>query len=453
MRTTRFPNQAVGVSAAPWTSHFFLPLWHLSPDFWPASFRRALRLERPPPGVALALLASVGVAAFEEASALTSIMLLLTGFVAAVVLGFSRRYMRADPDRTGYASKVAWLAAAVMTFVASGNVMLFAVAWVASGLLLAACIGHVRDWPDARRAARRALLAFAIGDAALIVALVLLALHADSLDIAVLAQGQGLSTGLASIVAVLLLVAAMARSALPPFAGWLLGSMTAPTPVSALMHAGLVNAGGFLLIRFAMVMEAAPLVQGATIIAGLVAAIWGTAVLLVRPDVKRALAGSTVAQMGFMLLSCGLTAYAAALWHLVAHGMFKAWLFLASGSAIGVESDPALAKPSARGTVAIATLALAATTAVGIVGTARPEALPLLLGIATGVAALVALIGTRFSGRSLLAVAMLAAANFAGLWLVESVLPRPFGAIPGGGLTLVVVALTLLAAWAAAGMA
>ena len=400
-------------------------------------------------GLALAFAASSCLAALGEVSALTSIMLLLTGFVATVVLGFSQRYMRADADRVGYAAKVAWLTAAVMTFVAIRNVPLFAAAWVASGLLLAACIGHVRDWPEARRAARRALFAFAVGDAALIVALVLLVRHAGSLDIAVVAQGQGLGSGSAGLIAILLLVAAMARSALPPFAGWLLGSMTAPTPVSALMHAGLVNAGGFLLIRFASVMEAAPLVQRATIVAGLAAAIWGTAVLLVRPDVKRALAGSTVAQMGFMLLSCGLAAYAAALWHLVAHGMFKAWLFLGSGSAIGGESDAALAPRSKGGTIAIATLALAATTAVGFLGTARPEALPLLLGLATGVAALVALIGNRFGGRSLLTIATLAVANLACLSIVESVLPHPFGALPGGGLTLVLVALPLLAAWVA----
>ena len=139
--------------------------------------------------------------------------------------------------------------------------------------------------------------------------------------------------------ALLLLIAAAARCALPPFAGWLLSSMTAPTPVSALMHAGLVNAGGFLLIRFAPVFEAAPIARAAAVAIGLVAALYGVGVMSVRPDIKRSLAGSTVSQMGFMIMSCGLGAYAAALWHIVAHGLFKAWLFLGSGSSVGMRGD------------------------------------------------------------------------------------------------------------------
>ena len=137
----------------------------------------------------------------------------------------------------------------------------------------------------------------------------------------------------------LLVIAAAARCAVPPFSGWLLSSMTAPTPVSALMHAGLVNAGGFLLIRFAPVLEAAPVARAVAMLLGLFGAIYGVGIMMVRPDIKRSLAGSTVSQMGFMIASCGLGYFAAALWHLTAHGLFKAWLFLTAGSRVGIEQN------------------------------------------------------------------------------------------------------------------
>lgn len=135
--------------------------------------------------------------------------------------------------------------------------------------------------------------------------------------------------------AALLLVAAMARSALPPFSGWLLGSRIAPIPVAALMNAGVVHASGMLLIRFAQVIEAAPVVQLLAVAAGVAAALWSTRILLVRPDVRVGLAGSRVARSGFMVLTCGLGVDDAATWHLIAQRLLKAWLFLGSGSAIG----------------------------------------------------------------------------------------------------------------------
>lgn len=316
--------------------------------------------------VLLALLATIGVASAAAMGATGqdsagAAVALLTLFVAAIVLGFSGRYMKADPRLESYAARIGWLIAAVLVFLAAADVISLAAAWVASGALLARLIGHVPSWVEAEAAARRARRAFLIGDSALLLALALLAAGTDSLSIAaIVAAAPALSGPVVGTALALLLVAAVSRSAVPPFHKWLMGSMTAPTPISALMHAGLVNAGGFLLIRFAPVLEAAPAIKLAAVALGAFGALFGTGVMLVRPDVKRALGGSTVAQMGFMVMSCGLGAYAAALWHLIAHGLFKAWLFLGSGSTV------TRGRASADGSISPASLIMTIGTAFAV---------------------------------------------------------------------------------------
>ena len=314
---------------------------------------------------------------------------LLTLFVAATVATYSLRYMRADPHATGFFARLAALVAAVLTVLYTGNLIVLGIAWCASGWILAGLIGHNPTWHEAGAAGRRARLAFLVGDAALLGALGILGWQAGSLQIDVaLAGAPMLSPILATAAALLLVVAAAARCAQPPFCNWLLSSMTAPTPVSAVMHAGLVNAGGFLLIRFAPLLEASSIARLFAIAVGLGGAIYGIGIMIVRPDIKRSLAGSTVSQMGFMILTCGLGAYAAALWHIVAHGLFKAWLFLGSGSAIGMKPR----KPAAPLTGGTAMVAAAAAAGAAIVvlssGAGSANSLPLLLGFATAIAAL-----------------------------------------------------------------
>lgn len=342
---------------------------------------------------------------------LSAVIGLLTLFVAAIVVTFSLRNMRADRRPAAYFGGIALLIASVMLFVFARHLVVLGIGWLASGVLLARLVGHDTAWSEARGAARRALLTFAVGDAALVVALVLLVSQTGTAQVdAVLAAVPSLPGWVTLSAALLLLVAAAARCALPPFAGWLLSSMTAPTPVSALMHAGLVNAGGFLLIRFAPVFEAAPIARAAAVAIGLVAALYGVGVMSVRPDIKRSLAGSTVSQMGFMIMSCGLGAYAAALWHIVAHGLFKAWLFLGSGSSVGMRGDkPAgLGEPATIGGVAVATLAVGAWL------TLSPDAsgslVPLLLGLATALATLVEGLTGNIPLRARLAIGGLVAA-------------------------------------------
>lgn len=266
---------------------------------------------------------------------------------------------------------------------------------------------------------------------------------------AALSQSGSLSPLAGHLAALLLVIAAAARCALPPFSAWLLSSMTAPTPVSALMHAGLVNAGGFLLLRLAPVLEAAPVARYAAVGLGLFAALWGLGIMAVRPDAKRALAGSTVSQMGFMIMSCGLGAYAAALWHIAAHGLFKAWLFLGAGSLIGMRERERV--PISRSAVLMAALvALLAGAYLAFTAKVGGELVALTLAVATGAATLIAGYGApasrRARARLLGLVAALIAAKAAGLFLVaslyeahaEPLLPSPL---------LIALAALFLVAW------
>jgi NAD(P)H-quinone oxidoreductase subunit 5 len=259
--------------------------------------------------------------------------------VSVVVVAFARRQLRADPRRDVFTRLSAGLGVATLIVAFASDALLIVAGWIACGRMMVGLIGHVGGWDEARTATRRATLAFTVSDLALIGAAITLALAAGSTNIATISSSiPAMTTAKVLAAALLLVLAAIARCAAPPFSGWLIGSLAAPTPVSALMHAGFVNAGGFLLVRFATVLEAVPMAGYTLFAVGLIAALVGSAIMSVRSDVKGALAASTVAQMGFMLLTIALGAYATALWHMVAHGVFKAWLFLGSSGTVSTPS-------------------------------------------------------------------------------------------------------------------
>jgi len=266
---------------------------------------------------------------------LTVVMWAVVSFVSGVVHSFSRRYMAGSRHVTRFFTRVFGFTLVVMVLVAADHVALFALAWLAMGLAMADLIGHVRGWPQARAAARLARRYFLASTALLAVALGALWW----------ATGEGTVSGLATagtavggpVLAVAggaLLLAAMIQSALVPFHTWLLSSMTAPTPASALMHAGFVNAGGILLARFAPVVTADPSIMLLVTVAGAVSALSGKLLKSVQSDVKRQLGCSTTAQMGFMIMQAGLGFFGAAVTHLVLHGFYKAYLFLSSGGRV-----------------------------------------------------------------------------------------------------------------------
>lgn len=393
-----------------------------------------------------ALLLLLGAALDAVSVALTA----LTLFVGWTVIGFSSRHMAADARLTAFASRVGLMLSSVLVLVSTGSLVVFALAWIASGWLLAEAIGHAPAWAEAQAARARARRAFLISDACLVAGLALLAGLGGAWTFAALPGAAAEMGTLAKLAAgALLLVAAMSRCAVPPFHKWLMGSMTAPTPVSALMHAGLVNAGGLLLIRCAPLFEAVPAVKIAMIAAGAAGALFGTGVMIVRPDIKRALGGSTVAQMSFMVMTCGFGAYAAALWHLVAHGLFKSWLFLGAGSSMGRAPRPRLAAGAASDSIQAIGLAAAVSIAAwGVMGAAGLP-LPLMLALVAGSVTTVTALRAEGALRPalLLPAGLLVLSYAGGAILVERLAGLPAGAAPIGAAGQLALLAAFLTAW------
>jgi NAD(P)H-quinone oxidoreductase subunit 5 len=266
---------------------------------------------------------------------LTVLMWAVVTFFAGIVCSYSRRYLAGDRYETRFFVRVVAFTVAVLVLVAADHLLLFLGAWVAMGLVMAGLVGHVAGWEQAQAARRLARNYFLGGGALLAVALGALWTTTGVTTVSgAAAAAAGASGTVWSLVGLGLLLAAMVQSALVPFHTWLLSSMTAPTPASALMHAGFVNAGGILLTRFAPVVTVDPSVLLLVVVAGAASALLGKFLKSVAVDVKRQLGCSTTGQMGFMVLQAGLGFFGAAIAHLVLHGFYKAYLFLASGERV-----------------------------------------------------------------------------------------------------------------------
>ena len=263
-------------------------------------------------------------------------MFLTVGMVGWVVLRYSRVALDGEDRQSPFMAGMAVTLACVMLLVTAGNLVQLVLAWVAVGVGLHRLLLFYPDRPRAQRAAKKKTVSGIIGSAALVGAAGLMVWGYGTADIASITQAArgGEVPPLVWLAALLLAVAAVHKSALFPTHGWLTEVMEAPTPVSALLHAGVVNAGGFLLIRFADVLLSAPGILALLALIGGFSALIGAAVALTQPAVKTALAWSTCAQMGFMVLQCGLALFPLALLHIVAHSLYKAHAFLASGGAV-----------------------------------------------------------------------------------------------------------------------
>jgi NAD(P)H-quinone oxidoreductase subunit 5 len=269
---------------------------------------------------------------------LTVVMWLTVTFFSGIVHSYSRRYMAGTRDIDRFFGHTFAFTLVVMVLVAAAHLAVFWVAWLGMGLVMAGLVGHVEGWPQAQAAAGLARRYFLASSAAVAVALVALWWHTGATTVSGVASAVG-AAGTAPATAVLvaagaLLLAAMVQSALLPFHAWLLASMTAPTPASALMHAGFVNAGGILLVRFAPVVAVDARVMLAVVLVGVASALFGKLLKSVQVDVKTRLGCSTVGQMGFMVMQAGLGFFGAAITHLVLHGFYKAYLFLSAGEEV-----------------------------------------------------------------------------------------------------------------------
>ena len=277
-----------------------------------------------------------GVGFSVRLDAVSVVMLLLVAFIGWVVVRYSATYLDGDARQGAFTGWLCLTLASVLLLVTAGNLFQLVLAWIATSLFLHRLLLFYPDRVAARRAARKEFVTARLGDVALVGAAGLLAAAYGTTDIATIlaAAHAGLGGGLAVGAAGLLALAAVIKSAQFPTHGWLTEVMETPTPVSALLHAGVINAGGFLLIRFADVLLLAPGVLATLVIIGGFTALFGGLVMLTQPAVKTSLAWSTVAQMGFMIFECGLALFPLALLHIVAHSLYKAHSFLASGGAV-----------------------------------------------------------------------------------------------------------------------
>ncbi len=274
---------------------------------------------------------------------LQSVMAVAVAGISFVVHVYAVRYMA---EETGYARFYILLdlmTGTILLMVAAGDLVTLLIAWHGIGVLLYFLLGHDLERPPAQRYAFWTFFTYRLGDLPLILATVLLykAYGTFSLPqlferIAAMPDAYhvfGLS--LTVVVALLIALSAFARSAQFPLHTWLPYTMEGPTPVSALMHAGIVNAGGFIINRFAPVFVHAGGVLHLIFAVGLITAVMGSILMLTQNDIKKSLGYSTMGQMGFMFVECGVGAFSLAIYHLIAHGLFKGTLFLGAGGMIG----------------------------------------------------------------------------------------------------------------------
>ena len=261
---------------------------------------------------------------------------LLVTFVGTLIHVYSVAYMEHDADRRRFFAYMNLFVAAMLLLVTASSYLLLFVGWEGVGLASYLLIGFWNHNMPYAVAAKKAFVANRVGDVGLIVAMGLLFSHVGALDFAsVDAAAPRLSPGALTAIGLMLLLAACGKSAQFPLQSWLGDAMAGPTPVSALIHAAtMVTAGVYLVVRSNAIFTAAPDARLVVTIVGAISLLFGAIVGCAKDDIKKALAASTMSQIGYMMLAAGLgpVGYAFAIMHLVTHGFFKAGLFLGAGS-------------------------------------------------------------------------------------------------------------------------
>jgi NAD(P)H-quinone oxidoreductase subunit 5 len=336
-----------------------------------------------------------------RANLVSTAMATLVGFIGWIVMRYSRTYLDGEAREGAFHGLMLATLAAVLVFVQAATLGTMILATVLVGFSLKRLLLFYPDRPEAQRAATKFALVWHAGDAMLVLAAVLLTARFGTLgfaDLSAAAEADGL--GLTGAIAIAALVAAAAlKTAAFPLHGWLTEVMEAPTPVSALLHAGIINSGGVLLITAAALVQQSSGAMAALVLLGGLTALFGASVMLTQSAVKTALAWSTVAQMGFMLLECGLGLWSLALLHIIAHSLYKAHAFLASGNAVkevaSIRRPGPVAVPSVAAVLRSFALALGIFAAMAAAfgyafGPKSPQALALGAILIFGVAYLVA---------------------------------------------------------------
>jgi NAD(P)H-quinone oxidoreductase subunit 5 len=256
-------------------------------------------------------------------------------FFSAIVSSYACNYLKGYKFHARFMMLCLGFTLSVMLLVMSDHIALLIFSWLIMGVFMSQLIGIDKTWGEAREASKFSQKYFLTGTVFLTLGLLLLAFYSKEFTISGLAMVVGeLPLYILIPSALCIIVAAIVQSAMYPFHRWLLSAMTAPTPASALMHAGFVNGAGILLALFSTLMFAANILTILFVIGGLTAIIAQFTKLL-QVNVKQKLGCSTIAQMGFMIMQCGLGFFNAAVVHLILHGFYKAYLFLSSGEEIG----------------------------------------------------------------------------------------------------------------------
>jgi NADH-quinone oxidoreductase subunit L len=281
---------------------------------------------------------------------LSAVMILVVTGVGSLIHVYSLGYMKHDEERVRYFSYLNLFTFFMLLLVLGGSLPLMFVGWEGVGLCSYLLIGFWFKKRSATDAGNKAFIVNRVGDAGLLVGMVLAYDALGTLDLFDIAANVGSKPaealgelGVLGAIALLLFVGACGKSAQVPLHVWLPDAMEGPTPVSALIHAAtMVTAGVYMVARLAPLYERSPTAMAVVAVVGTVTALLAATIALVQTDIKKVLAYSTVSQLGYMFLACGVGAFGAAIFHLFTHAFFKALLFLGSGSvihALGGEQD------------------------------------------------------------------------------------------------------------------
>ena len=380
-------------------------------------------------------------------------MALLVAFIGWVILRYAENYLRGDPTRARFLPWFLTTQASVLLLLFTDNLLVLAGAWVGVSLALHHLLTLYGHRPEARLAALQKFIISRVGDICVVGAVLLLYRHYGTFHLPEMLQvaHTGVSGSLAlDVASVLFAVAAILKCAQIPFHGWLLRVMEAPTPVSALLHAGVINLGGFLWLRLYPVFEGFTAGHLLLLSIGGLTAVVAVLAMMSQSSVKHALAWSTSAQMGFMLFEIGMGAYTLAFLHLLAHSLYKAHSFLASGRTVAASSVMPIREATNRVRLSWALAAGCLAAAVlwfipGLVNNNPVLAGILILAISGAVAGIPS--GTRVGSRLLLGALALALLPIYGVlhWLLDPILFQPANAqLPFFALVIGMVVLLVL---------
>ena len=289
---------------------------------------------------------------------LAAVMMVLITGISTIIYLYSVRFMQQEQRRARFHTLLALTTFVLLCMVSSANLLMLFLFWQLLSWLLC-LLAYNYAHPPTAQGAFRTFIMLRVGDVAFLSGIVLayglygtLDLQqlfiraAESQTLLSLWPGGGLEISAATAITLLIFIGAMSKSAQFPLHGWLPESLYAPTPVHALLHAGIINAGGFLLNRLAPLYGLSSATLHVVFAVGLLTALLGACMMLTQNDIKKTLGYSTIGQMGYMIMECGLGAFALAVFHLIAHGLFKATIFLNCGHVIhAARQEPRLPFP------------------------------------------------------------------------------------------------------------